>query len=631
MKKLTFLLVVSIFSISSVFGQCSPDPQYANAGQGIFPRPDSAGCFVNGQARTLSLTFNNINFDSIPGLPSGFTIDTLRIDSIANLPNGLSWQTDKPNNEFLWGDSGCVLISGIPNDIPSILLDSVVGGYYLEAYVTISINMVGSFSTPLSQSPFTSGGSIDSFWYNITLIDSGQPCQYLGPVPYSNRIVGEVFFDANNNGVKDSLDIGMANQKIILNPRGDIHYTNRYGRYEIYLPTGSYTVEMTPPVNYLLSTDSSSYSINFSGPNTINSNNDFGLVPTTFVDEVQVSIDGFIFRPGFFAFHWITYENTGTTIQSGSIDFCPDNIFIVNGASPTWDAQSGGCYSFNFTNLYPGEQRDIIVDLRVPTNVNLLGDTLCSSATVALSQGNNISPFYTEEFCKVVTGSYDPNDKAVMPDDMKNGIAPDQVLDYRIRFQNSGTDTAFTVVVRDTLDQWVDIESVDMVAASHEYQFAIENGNVAVWTFNNILLPDSGVNEAGSHGFIKYRLKLKPTIPQNTFIYNRAAIFFDFNPPIMTNTTQSRTKMELGIGDVEQLSLSVFPNPTDNSATIEWNTHLPNFTFELYDVSGRQVLEQANLSGNRYLLEKGTLQEGFYIYQIKSKGNNIGQGKVVFY
>ena len=45
------------------------------------------------------------------------------------------------------------------------------------------------------------------------------------------------------------------------------------------------------------------------------------------------------------------------------------------------------------------------------------------------------------------------------------------------------------------------------------------------------------INEPASHGFIQFKIKLKQNTPYWSTIKNTAAIFFDFNEPIFTNTT----------------------------------------------------------------------------------------------
>ena len=107
--------------------------------------------------------------------------------------------------------------------------------------------------------------------------------------------------------------------------------------------------------------------------------------------------------------------------------------------------------------------------------------------------------------------------------------------DFQIRFQNTGTDTAFTIVVRDTLDDISNPTTLQTIASSHNYTFSLEKNKIAVWTFNDILLPDSFRNELKSHGFVKFSIKTKTTpLSIGTLLKNKASIFFDYNEPVLT-------------------------------------------------------------------------------------------------
>jgi len=97
-----------------------------------------------------------------------------------------------------------------------------------------------------------------------------------------------------------------------------------------------------------------------------------------------------------------------------------------------------------------------------------------------------------------IVAAYDPNDKSVTPETSEP--TENEPLEYTIRFQNTGNFQADFVVVKDTLSNLLDLTTFQMIAASHEYEVAIEN-RIATWTFNEINLPDSTSDEAGSHGF----------------------------------------------------------------------------------------------------------------------------------
>jgi hypothetical protein len=59
--------------------------------------------------------------------------------------------------------------------------------------------------------------------------------------------------------------------------------------------------------------------------------------------------------------------------------------------------------------------------------------------------------------------------------------------------------------------------------------------------FDNILLPDSTSDEPNSHGVVKYTLHLRGGLAPGTAIPNTAAIYFDFNDPVVTNEVLSIT------------------------------------------------------------------------------------------
>lgn len=139
---------------------------------------------------------------------------------------------------------------------------------------------------------------------------------------------------------------------------------------------------------------------------------------------------------------------------------------------------------------------------------------------------------------QVVTASFDPNDKLVKParDIFPNQVVEGQWLDYTVRFQNTGTDTALNILLIDTLSSNLNLSTLEMLTASHPYTFQIKNKTLE-WKFDNIYLPDSNTNELLSHGFVRYRIQMKKTLIQNDAVTNTAYIGFDYNEYVQTNTT----------------------------------------------------------------------------------------------
>ncbi|MBK9016379.1 MAG: DUF11 domain-containing protein [Saprospiraceae bacterium] len=149
---------------------------------------------------------------------------------------------------------------------------------------------------------------------------------------------------------------------------------------------------------------------------------------------------------------------------------------------------------------------------------------------------------FTDVDCQANIGSYDPNDKRAFPAGFteEHLIEPGQEIEYLIRFQNTGTDTAFKVTVVDVLPTELDLATVRPGASSHPYTYGVTPEGWLTFTFDDIMLPDSNVNEAASHGFIRFRASQRPGLGWGNVIANTALIYFDFNAPVQTNTYQHR-------------------------------------------------------------------------------------------
>ncbi|SNC61671.1 conserved repeat domain-containing protein/Por secretion system C-terminal sorting domain-containing protein [Hymenobacter gelipurpurascens] len=148
------------------------------------------------------------------------------------------------------------------------------------------------------------------------------------------------------------------------------------------------------------------------------------------------------------------------------------------------------------------------------------------------------------EDCQPILDSYDPNDKHVLPAGLtaQHYTPTNTALRYQVRFQNTGNDVAYRVVVVDTLDAGLDISTLQVGAVSHPYHLSItgQARPVLTFTFDNILLPDSSHNLLGSNGFVQFSIQPRSGLAPKASIENFADIFFDYNEPVRTNTTLNR-------------------------------------------------------------------------------------------
>jgi uncharacterized repeat protein (TIGR01451 family) len=237
--------------------------------------------------------------------------------------------------------------------------------------------------------------------------------------------------------------------------------------------------------------------------------------------------------------------------------------------------------------------------------------------------------------CRQIVGAYDPNDKTGFPIGYKsaNYIGQNQDIEYQIRFQNTGTDTAFTVMIRDTISNKLDISSIEFGASSHVYTADIYGKNILKFTFNNIKLVDSFRNEAKSHGFVQYRIKQQKDLAFGTQIFNTAHIYFDYNEPIVTNKTLHTVggkEIVTAIFDKVQTNNTPFkvsPNPFTTSATFEGPLSI-NGNFELFDIAGK-LLRTEKFNGKTFEFQRRDLTAGMYIFKITTKEGPLSIGKLI--
>jgi uncharacterized repeat protein (TIGR01451 family) len=114
-------------------------------------------------------------------------------------------------------------------------------------------------------------------------------------------------------------------------------------------------------------------------------------------------------------------------------------------------------------------------------------------------------------------------------------IANDEEIEYTLHFQNEGTDTAFNVVLRDTLDKSLNVNTIRTGTSSHQYDWAVSGSGILTFTFKNIHLTAKKQNEALSQGFVKFRIAQRQGLACGVMIKNRAGIYFDSNSVILTN------------------------------------------------------------------------------------------------
>jgi hypothetical protein len=442
-----------------------------------------------------------------------------------------------------------------------------------------------------------------------------------------NLISGKAFNDFNSNGIQDSGEPSLPGKKITEQSTGRFSFSQTNGQYSVaVLDTGNYTVSASSQMWYY--PNPGLHTATFTNISQTDSLNDFAYQPIGTYNDVCVTITPMgRFRSGLNATYQISYGNYGTTTIAPTVYFYPDTNVTFQSATLTPSQITLDSVVWSLPAMLPFQTGSIIITVNVDLGLPI--GTLINSRA-------HIEPYLTDDnpSCNnsnwevYTTGSFDPNDIIVN----KTVLTTTQLstapwLEYIIRFQNTGNDTAFTVKILNSIDtNKLDISSIEFVNASHpvninwiNYQRNME------FKFDNILLPDSNTNEPLSHGFVRYRIQPKTTLNAGDSITNFAAIYFDFNEPVITNTAKTIIVLPTGLPGTNTSpgKLLVFPNPAENKINIS-NIRLDNgkANLRLTDLYGKLLFETNltttiteisidNLPAGVYFLQSGELRATF--------------------
>ncbi|MBK8228277.1 MAG: T9SS type A sorting domain-containing protein [Flavobacteriales bacterium] len=427
-------------------------------------------------------------------------------------------------------------------------------------------------------------------------------------------VQGRVYFDHDQDCVQDANEVGVPDRLITFTPGPEYAYTNSNGGYTRRLTNGSYTmaVDGTGTDLYPICPPTPTTDVVVSGGVVNQSFADSSLVPLDLKAEIAMGPA----RPGFVQNVLLRAKNLSGQL-SGAVDLALtiDPQFSFLSAEPAPTSVVGNTVTWAGMDPLSGYQRHLVhVQVQVPPDIGLLNQPYAHTASVSQPLTESTLANNTANGDGTVQGSYDPNDKTARTSTRQSEteyfIGQDTWIDYTIRFQNTGTDTAFTVVVRDTLSEALDIGSFEMGIASHDPIITFLPNHVVEWRFPNILLPDSNVNEPGSHGLIDFRIKpMEPVLP-GTVIENTANIYFDFNPPVITEPSVLVAEFSTGVATVDSGALLLAPIPANDQLLVSSSRSID--AVQVFAMDGREEL-RLSIRSTSATLNVGRLSSGAYL------------------
>jgi hypothetical protein len=530
-------------------------------------------------------------------------------------------------------------------------------------FTKINNNLQGSFGFPIGADNLASDGNIvviynsegvflsqglndqwfdisanlpnTDFYYSSLILHNGNILLHYsyGSTPLWKRSIaslnlaqfdGKIYRDDNNNGQENPGEPPYPGA-IVQAGTGSFATSKPDGSYALYAELNNDTLRVKKPAPWVVANPE------FYQVTTSETGKNFGLYFPPDITDLRVDLTNFtVFRPGFQENIYLGYDNLGTADADGTIYFVANAPLEFQSAFPAPDGANGDTLFWNVQNLEPFTKGQVIVSVKVPVGTTL-GTEVTAFALISPEQPDANAVDNQSVLTEIVVGSYDPNDKhcnasSITPEQ----IAAGEALTYTIRFQNTGTYPAEFVRIADTLDfQRFDVSTFQVLATSHPCQTTLRGSGVVDFFFDQIDLPPSDFNEPASHGFIKYSIRPKAGLALGQQIRNTAFIYFDFNPPIITNTTETGVAeivgtQNFGLSNPIQ-ALLLAPNPGTGMVQVKTGEKSPGF-LRVFNALGSLVFETKDFS-DLEKLDLTSLPSGHYIFEWCSKTGWRKMGK----
>ena len=370
-----------------------------------------------------------------------------------------------------------------------------------------------------------------------------------------NAFKGMVYLDKNNNKNYEASDSLLMHQLLQAKSQTGVTYytqTKADGSYLFELPSGIYTVTTAFLNGQVTVPQLTYYTIN-AGQSQTQTSFDFAVDLPSNELSVQMTTPATV-RLGNYFLTTLSIQNLGTTSQSALVTLQKDGFMNLVETTANVSSTSATHVSLDAGMLLPGQSSTITLQWMFPIHATLSGITVSLSAALQADEvlNNNYA-------VNTIRAGYpfDPNHKyvGVQYDAQAPITAGHKKLQYVIEFQNTGTDTAYQVVIKDTLHKKLNPLTFQAGMASAPYTWEIAEGGILIFTFATIHLPDSNVNQEGSKGFVSFSIDHSLSEIGDS-VYNEAAILFDLAEPVITNKVVYKVP---GLSNQQSIFLNTLP------------------------------------------------------------------------
>ncbi|KQK25088.1 hypothetical protein AR438_13225 [Chryseobacterium aquaticum] len=458
--------------------------------------------------------------------------------------------------------------------------------------------------------------------------------------PQQTKVSGIVYFDSNNDGVKQDSEPTVSRAAIKVVPTNAKVYSSDNGTFSFY--TTQNDVELKILEENGLSAGSKVFDLTNYQP----SQKIFIAATSTCNDtDLKINMGGTAIRKGYTNNQFkIVVSNQSRNISNSSIlkFTVPSSVNIISPSLPIAQQESFVENSKNYTryswsmgSLNPFNNK--VISFMTGTDASVLvGDELDFKGEIVNSSADcNIDDNLLMQKYPIY-GAIDPNDILVSPKGygIEGYILPDQLLTYTIRFENVGNFATQNVSIIDNIPQELDINTFKMVSASHDNVSAEIIDNKITFKLENVFLPPTSVDSDRSQGYVTFSILPKKGLKEDTKIKNSAFIAFDdenlLKTNTVTNTIQSKAQEQ------EMTVVHLYPNPVNDVAFIRLEhrkgseyTRKKIIKAEVIDVSGVLILEKNFSASEEVRIDLPLQIKGYYLLKVTDSDNKAYTKKMI--
>ncbi len=555
---------------------------------------------INSLAITpVGLSYLNCSNNQISSLPelyyglNNLICNNNQLNGLPNLPSSLSVLRCSNN-----------LLNSIPM-VPSTMNEFKINNNNIFCLVNLP-QIDTAYFGDISNNPFNCVPNETNYSFALPLCTNNDPINNPNSC-IGAGITGFVYTDINNNCNYNNTDLGINNIPVKLLNSSNITVSSCFtynGSYTFNnLNIGTYVIKIEDNLLPIIIDcgQGNTQSISYNSANSSITDINFPINCESGYDTRVLSVhtSGFVF-PG--QNHLLKTQisdneswynlscDDGNTSGTVSIQINGPVSFVAPAAGALTPTVSGNTYTYTISDFNTINPNSFGLRLLTDTTAQAT-DQICVHVEISPNPIDADTANNVYDFCYNVVNSYDPNMKEVYPVNVLPGY--DDWFTYTIHFQNTGNAPAFNIRLRDTLDTQLDLNTFEVLGYSHPANVTV-SGNILTVRFNNIMLPDSTSDYEGSMGYFQYRIKPTPNLPNGSQINNTAYIYFDYNAPIITNTTENNFDITVPVKSLASTenSFGLYPNPSSGVFTFKDTKNLNSV--EVYSILGEKILSQTN-------------------------------------